>query len=65
MRRGTPARRAQVDGFAEAARTAGAEVTVVDLPGFSHEDVNRRIGEPDDDVLTPALQAFLTECLGG
>ena len=65
VRRGTPARRAQVDGFAEAARTAGAEVTVVDLPGFSHEDVNRRVGEPDDDVLTPALQAFLVECLGG
>ena len=35
----------------------------MDLPGFTHEDVNKRIGDPTDDVLTPALQAFLTECL--
>jgi acetyl esterase/lipase len=64
VRRGTPARRAQVDAFADAARDAGAEVTVVDLPGFTHEDVNKRIGDPSDDVLTPALQAFLEGCLG-
>jgi len=61
--RGTPDRRAQVDAFATAAEEAGGEVTVVDLPGFSHEDVNRRIGDPTDDVLTPALQEFLTGCL--
>jgi acetyl esterase/lipase len=63
VRRGTPARRAQVDAFADAARDAGAEVTVVDLPGFTHEDVNKRIGDPNDDVLTPALQTFLEGCL--
>jgi arylformamidase len=63
VRRGTATRRAQVDVFADAAREAGTEVTVVDLPSFSHEDVNKRIGDPDDDVLTPALQAFLADCL--
>lgn len=62
--RGTAHRRAQVEAFSRAATEADGEVTVVDLPGFSHEDVNRRIGNPTDDVLTPALQEFLTGCLG-
>lgn len=65
VRRGSPARQAQVDVFADAARGAGADVTVVDLPGFSHADVNRRIGDPSDDLLTPALQQFLADCLAG
>ena len=42
---------------------ADGDVTVVDLPGFTHEDVNKHIGDPTDDVLTPALQAFLADCL--
>lgn len=65
VRRGEPGRRAQVDAFAEAAEAADATVTVVDLPGFTHPDVSGRIGDPADDVLTPALQAFLTGCLTG
>jgi acetyl esterase/lipase len=63
--RGTPGRRAIVTAFADAAEAAGGRVTVVDLPGFTHEDVNDRIGAPDDDVLTPSLQIFLTDCLDG
>ena len=43
--------------------TRAPTVTVVDLPGFSHEDVNKRIGDPTDDVLTPSLQLFLEDCL--
>jgi len=62
-KRGNATRRAQVDAFADAARAAGSAVTVVDLPTFSHEDVNARIGDPADDQLTPALQEFLTACL--
>jgi hypothetical protein len=61
--RGSPARRAQVDAFSRAALDAGTTVTVVDLPGFSHEDVNKRIGDPTDAVLTPSLQLFLEDCL--
>jgi acetyl esterase/lipase len=61
--RGSPARRAVVAAFAEAAEGAGAEVTVVDLPSFSHADVNRRIGDPADTQLTPALDGWLTDCL--
>ena len=61
--RGEPDRRAATADFASAARAAGAHVTVQDLPGFSHEDVNRRIGDPTDHVLTPALEQYLSGCL--
>ena len=57
--RGLPERRAAVADFADAARAGGGEVTVVDLPGFSHAAVNRRIGDPTDEVLTPELQRWL------
>lgn len=61
--RGLPERRRIVQQFADAASAVGGKVTVVDLPGFSHEDVNKQIGDPSDSVLTPALQEFLTGCL--
>jgi acetyl esterase/lipase len=61
--RGTAQRRAGVAAFQQAVEDAGGTVTVADLPGFTHEDVNDRIGAPGDDVLTPGLQAFLTGCL--
>ena len=63
--RGEPDRRTAVADFARAARDAGGTVTVVDLSGFSHADVNRRIGDPTDVDLTPALETFLTACLDG
>lgn len=65
VRRGEPGRRAQVDAFVAAARRADVSVTVVDLPTFTHADVNTRIGDATDDLLTPALQAFLADCLRG
>ena len=65
VRRGNAARQAQVDAFAEAARGAGADVTIVDLPTFSHAEVSTRIGDPTDELLTPALQQFLDGCLTG
>lgn len=63
--RGSPDRRAGVGAFAKAVTDSGGEATVVELPGFTHEDVNSRIGNRSDDVLTPALQHFLTACFGG
>lgn len=62
--RGLPERRRIVQQFADAAAAVGGNVTVVDLPGFTHEDVNKQIGARSDSVLTPALQEFLTGCLG-
>ena len=63
--RGTASRTSLVATFAAAVDTAGGETTIVDLPTFSHEDVNKRIGDPADTRLTPALQDFLTACLTG
>lgn len=63
--RGTADRRTIVATFADAVAAADGSVTIVDLPGFTHEDVNKRIGDATDDELTPALQAFLTDCFAG
>ncbi len=63
VRRGGPPRTGQVDRYAAALRAAGVAVTVLDLPHFSHADVNRRIGEPGEAELTPALNRFLRSCL--
>ena len=65
QRDGPPWRRAMVDRYASALRQAQVAVTVVELPGFTHADVNRRIGTPGEDVLTPALDRFLGRCLAG
>jgi acetyl esterase/lipase len=64
VRRGGQPRQRMVDRYAEALREAEVEVTVLELTHFSHADVNRRIGEPGEAELTPALERFLAGCLG-
>lgn len=61
--RGSTDRRAVVAAFVAAVEDAGGDATVVDLPSFSHADVNQRIGDPTDTQLTPELDAWLTDCL--
>ncbi len=61
--RGLPARRDQARDFADALGATGAAVTVVDATGYSHRDVNQRLGTPDDTVVTPPVTSFLEECL--
>lgn len=62
--RGTPDRRAAETAFADAARAAGGEVSVLDAAGLSHADVNRLIGAPGDTRMSPEVSSFVTGCLG-
>jgi acetyl esterase/lipase len=61
--RGSPRRIRAARTFADTAVAAGAEVTVLRAWGYSHADVNRRLGTPDDAVVTPAITTFLDTCL--
>jgi acetyl esterase/lipase len=61
-RRGTAERRALSDRFAGALGAAGATTTSITLTGYSHEDVNVRLGEPGESQLTPPFVAFLDGC---
>jgi hypothetical protein len=60
--RGTPGRRQTQAGFAAALRAEGIPTTVVPTPGWSHEDVNLRLGSTTDQVLTPPVESFLDRC---
>ncbi len=61
--RGLPRRRAQAEAFADALRGAGAEVTVVQADGYSHADVNARLGAAGETLETPTITSFLHSCL--
>ena len=62
VRRGTLHRQRGQAAFAQELRRQGVPVTVVPTPGYSHGDVNRLLGDPTDDVLTPAVEDFLGDC---
>ncbi|UDY37548.1 alpha/beta hydrolase [Dermatobacter hominis] len=49
-------------GFAEALRSAGVPVTVVDAATLDHAEVSVDIGAPGDTVVTPPLMEFLAAC---
>ena len=61
--RGAIRDRAIDDEFANLARDAGAEVTVVDASTYTAGEVDAAIGDPTDTMVYPALVAFLHECL--
>lgn len=61
--RGAPERQAIQQAYASKVRSTGAAVTLVDARGLSHADVNARIGQAGDTVITPPLLAFLSRCL--
>jgi acetyl esterase/lipase len=48
----------QARNFAARLRDAGARVTTLNAPGYSHADVNRRIGEPGELVSGAILKAL-------
>jgi hypothetical protein len=63
--RGSAQRRAVVQAFIDAVEAAGGDVIAIDLPTFTHADVNQRIGTRSDTQLTPALDRWLTDCFTG
>jgi hypothetical protein len=64
VRRGLERRQDRQTAFAEALEAEGADVTILDTPGLTHGDVNRLIGVPDEQVMTPTIEEFTTSCLG-
>ena len=60
--RGMPARRKQCGDFAAALQKAGVKAAVVDATGYSHNEVNRKIGETGEAVVTPPVMQFLAAC---
>ena len=62
--RGTPRRRAEASRFVDAVRQAGGDASLLLAPGYSHADVNRRLGSEGETVVTPAVRDFVTGCTG-
>jgi acetyl esterase/lipase len=60
--RGLPPRRAEAARFVDAMNAAGGTATLLTAAGSTHADVNRRLGEPDEAVVTPAVRDFVTGC---
>jgi arylformamidase len=64
VRRGLFRRAERQTEFIEALEAAGAEVSALDALGLSHGDVNRLIGAPNDQAMTPEIEQFTKACLG-
>ncbi|UDY34513.1 alpha/beta hydrolase [Dermatobacter hominis] len=62
VERGTPARRELADEFASALEGVGSRTAIVDARGYSHADVNRRLGEDGETTITPPVTSFLQGC---
>lgn len=62
VERGTLARRANLNEFVTKLESVGADVTRVVANSYSHEDVNKKIGEEGENILNPAIRRFLREC---
>jgi acetyl esterase/lipase len=60
--RGLPERRDIAGQFEAALAAAGADTSLLVAAGYSHADVNRRLGQADDSVVTPAVDQFLADC---
>ena len=43
---------------------AGGKVTILDANPLSHGEANKRIGAPGDQIMTPPIERFTTDCLG-
>jgi predicted esterase len=59
VERGTLKRRAILNEFIGKLENNGVQITKIIANGYSHEDVNKKIGEPGEKIVTPAIKSFL------
>lgn len=60
--RGRPVRLQSAAALEAALLDAGASASVYDASPYDHRDVNVRIGEPDESIITPVVTNFLAGC---
>lgn len=49
--------------FAAALAAAGVDAEVLNVPGYTHEEINDAVGRPGETVVTPTVTEFLRGCL--
>lgn len=60
--RGTARRQETAAEFTSALESAGVEARLLDARPLTHAEVNDAVGDPDDQLVTPALAEFLLDC---
>jgi|GEM_PF-346245 len=64
-KRGDSGRHAQLENFKRALEEKKNSVSVINAQSISHEEVNRFIGAPGDQIMTPFVSTFLSQsCFG-
>lgn len=61
--RGSSARQKVAREFVDLVMATGGDAQLLVAGDYSHEDVNRVLGEPGETVITPTVTRFLTDCL--
>ena len=61
--RGSARRQEVASEFVDLVVAAGGDARLFVAGDYSHEDVNRVLGEADETILTPTVSEFLRECL--
>ncbi len=62
--RGSDGRVAGAQRFVDALNAGGGGTAALSVARpYSHEDVSRKLGEPGEDIVTPAVRQFLQQCL--
>ena len=60
--RGSPRRVDGARAFVDLVNNSGGSAELVDATGYTHDEVNSRLGAPDDVLVTPAVTDFVRSC---
>jgi arylformamidase len=63
LTRGAPSRREIAATFRDALVRAGGQAELVVAAGYSHADVSKKLGDPTDTVVTPAVTDLISSCV--